>query len=513
DDAPRLKAFKVPNQNLLITRRTVNDEVAPGVLTFKVPGKPAAKKVVGLAVGEKVDVPSQNKKVREDVDRAEMTLESTLGSLIQQDTITQLKSDAWKEPAITSLKEQVMALQELDIPGWSGKNFWHRLKEDGSKYRLTFMIDKKKLSLTLDDFRTIFHLPQANANNHENSVPPPSFLDMVPFYKQQLGFTMELKTSSRFKTTGLLQPWQTLCKIFSKCLTTHVIGWRYNNKVGMQILEWMISKEMNNTEHYRMYTVVFGLDVLLTQSQPIESTQGTHRTPSAPRRSTRLTPPAPVLSVDKADEMILQDTLQVNLAEHKSQEEKEARENVELVNKHLASEEIEKIIEGLKNVIDDSLPPRNDEPNIPGTRLEPRSDKESPEVEITNDKEQREKGKIVEESRSTPFLTPIRSPRIHTDLISSDTEKLQELMVRDQVQVYVAEGLILERKKTKEEMERMIAKAILQERGNIQAKISSQIQNAIDTHIPSQVDASVPQTTCRPSAVRPRDQDDPHDDA
>ncbi|GJY20756.1 hypothetical protein Tco_0393322 [Tanacetum coccineum] len=36
----------------------------------------------------------------------------------------------------------------------------------------------------------------------------------------------------------------------------------------------------------------------------------------------------------------------------------------------------------------------------------------------------------------------------------------------------------------------MIAKAILQEHGNIQAEISSQIQNAIDNHIPSQVDAS-----------------------
>ncbi|GKF61101.1 hypothetical protein Tco_0181155, partial [Tanacetum coccineum] len=104
---------------------------------------------------------------------------------------------------------------------------------------------------------------------------------------------------------------------------------------------------------------------------------------------------------------------------------------------------------------------------------------------------------------------------------------------------YVAEGLILERQKTKEEMERMIAKAILQERGNIQAEICSQFQKAIDNQIPSQVDVSVrnnhqlqqqdiaiwlalqmkfenlqvPQTTCRPSAVRLRDQDDPHDDA
>ncbi|GJV89198.1 hypothetical protein Tco_1533136 [Tanacetum coccineum] len=582
--------------------------------------------------------------------------------------------------------------------------FWHTLKEDGSKYRLKFMLDKKELSLTLDDFRTIFHLPHANDNNHNSFVPPPSFSDMVPFYKQQLGFTMELKTSSSFKTTSLLQPWQTLCKIFSKCLTTRVTGWdqpplqimqmmycfvnnihvdyaellweglyyslhhptssipyprftkiivshymtifpeisrrardmyhnlqdddimknifnsgRHKDKVGMQIPDWMITEEMKHTEHYRMYAEVFGLDVPLTQSQPTESTQGTHRTPSAPRRSTRLTPPAPVPTVDKADEMILQDTLQVSLAEHKSREEQEARENVELVNKHLASEEIEKMVEGSENVIDDSLPPRNDEPQIPGTRLEPRSDKESPEVESTNDEEveitnvvipvnvneeedeitdevyelkRREKGKIVEESRNTQFPTPIRSPRTHTNLVSSDTEKLQELtelqgrytylfghlkerflsrksfdtltdhvqeviveslptmvdthikeqvkkqvpeQVRDQVPVYVAKGLIMERQKTKEEMEQTIAKAILQERGNIQAKISSQLHKSIDHHIPSQVDASVrsymsghilhvhpaqsqilsvpEQQYQLPSVVRPRDQDDPHDDA
>ncbi|GKB70039.1 hypothetical protein Tco_0931451, partial [Tanacetum coccineum] len=271
--------------------------------------------------------------------------------------------------------------------------FWHTLKEDGSKYRLKFMLDKKELSLTLDNFRTIFHLPHANDNNHNSFVPPPSFFDMVPFYKQQLGFTMELKTSSSFKTTGLLQPWQTLCKIFSKCLTTRVTGWdqpplqimqmmycfvnnihvdyaellwegiyyslhhptssilrardmyhnlqdndimknifnsgRQKDKVGMQIPDWMITEEMKHTEHYKMYTEVFGLDVPLTQSQPTESTQGTHRTLSAPmsptpkkdaaestapkrstvirfrlpeRRSTRLTPPAPVPTVDKADE-------------------------------------------------------------------------------------------------------------------------------------------------------------------------------------------------------------------
>ncbi|XP_043808060.1 protein MOR1 isoform X2 [Manihot esculenta] len=75
----------------------------------------------------------------EDVEPAEMSLEeieSRLGSLIQAETVSQLKSTVWKErlEAITSLKQQVEGLQNLDqsveilirllcaIPGWSEKN-------------------------------------------------------------------------------------------------------------------------------------------------------------------------------------------------------------------------------------------------------------------------------------------------------------------------------------------------------------------------------------------------------
>ncbi|GJZ96436.1 hypothetical protein Tco_0668770 [Tanacetum coccineum] len=223
------------------------------------------------------------------------------------------------------------------------------------------------------------------------------------------------------------------------------------------------------TEHYKMYVEVFGLDVPLTQSQPTKSTQGSHKTPSAPRspnpatetaessvpkrstvirfrlpsrQSARLTPPVPVPSAEKADEMILQDMIQ----------------------------EIEKLVEDTKNV-DDSSPPRHDDTSIPGTRLEPRSDKESPKVEIVQEKEEettkdtevepdkdtpmvdvtnivppinvddeedeitdevfelrrRVKGKNVEETRISPIPSPTRSPRNLSTLVSSDTEKLQEL--------------------------------------------------------------------------------------
>ncbi|GJU34784.1 retrovirus-related pol polyprotein from transposon TNT 1-94 [Tanacetum coccineum] len=477
----------------------------------------------------------------------------------------------------------------------------------------------------------------------------------------QLGFTIELKTPLSFKTTGLLQPWQTLCKIFSKCLTTRVIGWdqpslqimqkmycfvnnihvdyaellwegiyyslhhptssipyprftkiivshymtifpeisrrardmyhnlqdddimknifnsgRHKDKVGMQIPDWMITEEMKHTEHYRMYVEVFGLDVPLTQSQPTESTQGMHRTPSAPRlptpkidtsessapkrstvirfrllerRSTRLTPPAPVPTVEKSDEMILQDTLQM--------------------------------VEGSENVIDDSLPPMNDEPQIPDTRLEPRSDKESPEVESTNDEEveitnvvihvnvNKEEDEITDEELTVTDNQTTSSSRSPNTKLSKTNRLLsvfkakparfkryknffQELQGRytylfghlkerfssrksfdtlaDHLQEVMVESL-----PTMIDMhiKEQVKKQVPEQHGNIQAKISSQIQKAIDNHIPSQVDASlqqqdiaiwlalqmkfenlqVPQTTCRPSAVRPRDKDDPHDDA
>ncbi|GJW72304.1 hypothetical protein Tco_0129221 [Tanacetum coccineum] len=127
------------------------------------------------------------------------------------------------------------------------------------------------------------------------------------------------------------------------------------------------------------------------------------------------------------------------------------KQNEEKVKEHLMAEEIEKLVEGTENVeenveVDSSTLRQNDL----GTRLEPKSNKESPKVKITAvvqhvdvNKEgeesaeddyklrRREKEKYVEESRNTSSPTKIRSPRIYSTLISSDTEKLHELMVND----------------------------------------------------------------------------------
>ncbi|GKB80202.1 hypothetical protein Tco_0947097 [Tanacetum coccineum] len=187
---------------------------------------------------------------------------------------------------------------DLDNPLCPNKSKIMTLKEEGSKYRLTFVLDRKELTMTLDDFRMIFQLPKATDNNHERFVAAPNIFNSG---KNKAG-------------------------------------------VGMKIPSWMITDEMKLTENYQMYAEAFGVDVPTTQSQTIESTQGTHRTTSTPK----------ILNPD--------------------------------VNEGESTEEIEKMVEGTKNVdahefVNYILNNQND----PGTRLDPESHKESPEVEIIND--------------------------------------------------------------------------------------------------------------------------------
>ncbi|GKD28129.1 hypothetical protein Tco_1234343 [Tanacetum coccineum] len=571
--------------------------------------------------------------------------------------------------------------------------FWHTLKEDGSKYRLTFVLDRKQLTMTLDDFSTIFQLPQATDTNHERFIAATKFSEMVPFFLNDLGFTLELRSPSNFKTTGLIMQmlycfvnnihvdyadllWEGLhyslehpstlipYPRFTKLIISHYmtaypkisrrVRDKYHNlehdemvqsifnsgkkkvKVRMKIPSWMITDEMKLTKHYRMYAEVFRVDIPMTQSHPIESTQGTHGTTSAPRTLTLMW-----MKEYQAEYIILQDTIQLSIAEQKSHDDLESKQNVKKVKEHLIAEEIKKLVEGTKNIeeneVDNST--LGNQNNL-DTRLESGSYKESLEVEITAFVQPVNVNEEEEESAEDDY----ESPRIPSTLVSSDTEKLQELTVNDpppssstplsslsnlsatqrllslfkpktrcfkryksffdelqgrygylfghlktrflsrtkfnvlaqHLQEVMEEslpkmGLIMERQQSQAYVAKMIADAIKQECENLQAEITSQINNAITSHIPSQVDSSVgnymsghilhvhpaqasqasaqehqfqlyltmkdnPQlqhddlqiwralkikfeglhafnTPCRSSAVCPRHQDDPHDDA
>ncbi|GJU87661.1 hypothetical protein Tco_1295207 [Tanacetum coccineum] len=357
---------------------------------------------------------------------------------------------------------------------------------------------------------------------------------------------------------------------------------KHKDGVGMKFPSWMITDEMKLTENYRLYAMVFGVYVPTNQSQLIESTQRTHRKISAPRslnpktddtessaprkstvirlripqrRSTRLTPPTQIPTNDEADDIILQDTIQLSLAEQKSHDELEAKQNVQKVEEHLIAEEIEKLVEGADNVenveVDSSTLRQDDAQTILGTRLEPRINKESPKVEITvfeqpinvikeeeesteDDYElrRREKGKHVEESRSTPSPTTIRSPRNHFTLISSNTEKLQQLMVTDPPpssstpssfsakSKISATNRLLSFFKPKPKCFKQYKSFLMNWKDTIEIMKESLPTMLQQDGLPIWLALKykferrrVLDTPCRPSAVRLRDQDNPHDDA
>ncbi|KAL1560195.1 Protein MICROTUBULE ORGANIZATION 1, variant 2 [Salvia divinorum] len=108
---------------------------APAATNKATSGKSGTNKKGDAGGQTKVSKPVEH----EDVEPTEISLEeieSRLGSLIQAETITQLKSAVWKErlEAIVSFKEQVESLTDVDpsvevlirllcvIPGWNEKN-------------------------------------------------------------------------------------------------------------------------------------------------------------------------------------------------------------------------------------------------------------------------------------------------------------------------------------------------------------------------------------------------------
>ncbi|GKA45722.1 hypothetical protein Tco_0738518, partial [Tanacetum coccineum] len=201
--------------------------------------------------------------------------------------------------------------------------------------------------------------------------------------------------------------------------------------VGMEISSWMITNEMKLQENYQMYVAVFGVEVPTTHASR-KSTVIRLRIPQ--RRSTRLTLPTPIPTIDEADDIILQDTIQLSLAEQKISEELEANQNEDKVKEHLMAEEIEKLVEGTENVkenkVDSSTLRQINNQMIP-TLEEEKSAEDDYELR------RKEKGKHVDESRNTPSPTTIRSPRIHSTLISLDTEKfLQKLTETDPKYLY-----------------------------------------------------------------------------
>ncbi|GJV30392.1 hypothetical protein Tco_1386840 [Tanacetum coccineum] len=207
------------------------------------------------------------------------------------------------------------------------------LREDDLSNRYKFMLDRKELTFTLDDFRTIFHLPQANDNNHASFVPPPSFFILVLFLPNKLcrdnvgRHLLFTSSSCHFDPIPNLQERSPISQYMT---TIPAISRRAK----------MALSQSQDDEYYE--------NISFRKKQE----QRECKTTSAPRSPNPAMEPAESMpTAEKADEMILQDMIQVSLVEQKSHKEQEVRENVALVAQHLAAEEIEKLLNSLEMFI------------------------------------------------------------------------------------------------------------------------------------------------------------------
>nr|GEX92955.1 retrovirus-related Pol polyprotein from transposon TNT 1-94 [Tanacetum cinerariifolium] len=143
--------------------------------------------------------------------------------------------------------------------------------------------------------------------------------------------------------------------------------------------------------------------------------------------------------------------------------------------------EIKKMVEGQESVIDDSLIPRNAEPNNLGTRLEPRSDMESPEVE---------------------FIDVVIPVNVY------DEEEEEDKIIDE-----VYELKRREKWMNVEEAKFTPRKSFVTLAGHLHEAMADSLPTMVDKHIKEKVPEQVPQKTCKIPTIHPRDHDDPHDDA
>ncbi|GJU28470.1 hypothetical protein Tco_1167091 [Tanacetum coccineum] len=214
-----------------------------------------------------------------------------------------------------------------DVPTVYLQQFWRTVsKVPGPEDTIKFMLNTQEFIYTVDMFRDILHFP---VETHENLFVAPCNIETIEAFMNRVGYQGVVDKVSAFYTKNLAQPWQTMFKLFNRCLTTrtsrhdqtkinilqmfHVVINRTN--VDYAALLWIekdyhsikddiplvsvyttgnvlvrgklipdafLTKEICTTDDFKEYETVFmNVDVLMNQPQPVVSTQGTHR--SRPR--------------------------------------------------------------------------------------------------------------------------------------------------------------------------------------------------------------------------------------
>nr|GEY65156.1 hypothetical protein [Tanacetum cinerariifolium]GEY65971.1 hypothetical protein [Tanacetum cinerariifolium] len=220
--------------------------------------------------------------------------------------------------------------------------------------RLCVAASASELTLTIDDLRWIFQLPQAIDNNHAGFFFAPTFSQMVLFFLDDLGFIGNydhLQTLCQKDSTAVANTLQDLCKMLNHSIHRFCVTRRPN-------------------------------------------------------------PETPIPIAAEVDITNLNEATQISVATQRSLEDLEAQQNVEKVKEHMMDEELEQLLEGIKNVDEDAFMDDvlNSQEDL-GTMIELKSNKESLEAEKVADMVIIHDDEVGEESARDEFELRRREKR------------------------------------------------------------------------------------------------------
>ncbi|GJU49586.1 hypothetical protein Tco_1219141 [Tanacetum coccineum] len=120
------------------------------------------------------------------------------------------------------------------------QQFWKTVRQVlNHNETIHFMVVKEEIIYIVDMFHAILKLPVETPE--QPFIPPADFNYIKPFLKI-LGYQGSLEKVIAFFTKNLAQPWQTMFKVFNRCLTSRLTGHDQTKINVLQIFHTVINK-------------------------------------------------------------------------------------------------------------------------------------------------------------------------------------------------------------------------------------------------------------------------------
>ncbi|GJX42242.1 hypothetical protein Tco_0257232 [Tanacetum coccineum] len=111
---------------------------------------------------------------------------------------------------------------QTNVPVVYLQQFWQTVhKVPNTKDTIIFKLDTQEITYTVDMFRAILKLP---VETPDNPFVAPITIKVIESFMNKVGYQRVVDKVSAFYTKNLAQPWQTMFKVFNRCLTTRTSG-------------------------------------------------------------------------------------------------------------------------------------------------------------------------------------------------------------------------------------------------------------------------------------------------